>query len=92
MFEESEKVLERRLCALIKQKGGWAIKLLSSFVVGLPDRLCLVNGKAYFVEIKSTGKKPSPAQRVVHKRLERVGFTVYVIDTTEKLNEFITNL
>jgi hypothetical protein len=89
---ESEKVLERKLCALVKQKSGWALKLLSSFVVGLPDRLCLVKGRAYFVEVKSTGKKPSPAQRVVHKRLERVGFTVYVIDTNEKLNEFIEKI
>ena len=89
---ESEKALERNLNKEVKALGGWSIKILSNFITGLPDRLVLINGRAYFVEVKSEGKKPSPIQRVVHKKLEVLGFPVSVIDTTEKLNNFIKEI
>ena len=91
-MKESEKVLERNLNKEVKALGGWSIKILSNFITGLPDRLVLLNGRAYFVEVKSEGKKPSHIQRVVHKKLEALGFPVRVIDTTEKLNNFIKEI
>ena len=91
-MKESEKVLERNLNKDVKTLGGWSLKILSNFITGLPDRLVLHNGRAYFVEVKSEGKKPSPIQRVVHKKLEALGFPVSVIDTTEKLNNFINEI
>ena len=91
-MKESEKVLERNLNKEVKALGGWSIKILSNFITGLPDRLVLFNGRAYFVEVKSEGKKPSPIQRIVHKKLEALGFLVSVIDTTEKLNKFIQGI
>ena len=89
---ESEKVLERNLNKEVKALGGWSLKILSNFITGLPDRLVLHNGRAYFVEVKSEGKKPSARQRIVHKKLEVLGFPVSVIDTTEKLNSFIKGI
>ena len=91
-MKEREKVLERNLNKEVKVLGGWSIKILSNFITGLPDRLVLLNGRAYFVEVKSEGKEPSPIQRVVHKKLEALGFPVNVIDTTEKLNNFINEI
>ena len=91
-MKESEKVLERNLNKEVKALGGWSLKILSNFITGLPDRLVLVNGRAYFVEVKSEGKMPSPIQRIVHKKLEALGFPVSVIDTTEKLNNFINEI
>ena len=91
-MRESEKVLERNLNKELKALGGWSIKILSNFITGLPDRLVLFNGKAYFVEVKSEGKRPSTIQRAVHKKLEVLGFPVSVIDTTEKLNNFINEI
>ena len=91
-MKESEKVLERNLNKEVKALGCLSIKLLSNIITGLPDRLVLLNGRAYFVEVKSQGKKPSPIQRVIHKKLESLGFPVSVIDTTEKLNNFINGI
>ena len=91
-MKESEKVLERNLNKEVKALGGWSIKILSNFITGLPDRLVLLNGSAYFVEVKSEGKKPSSIQRVVHKKLEALGFPARVIDTTEKLDNFIKGI
>lgn len=90
---ESEKALEHKLCAEIKKIGGWAIKLLSSQITGLPDRLCLLpNGRFQFVELKTTGKKPTKIQLVIHKRLEALGFPVLIIDSSEKINILIKNI
>jgi hypothetical protein len=58
----------------------------------LPDRLILLNGRAYFVELKTTGKRLRPSQSLVHSKLKKYGFDVTVIDCTEKINNFITKI
>lgn len=91
--KESEKVIEKRLTLEIVKLGGWTIKLLSTFVRGLPDRLCMMpGGILFFVEVKSTGVKPTKFQILIHEKLRALGFKVYVIDTTEKLNELLNSL
>lgn len=90
---DSEKVIERRLVELVKLNGGLCVKLLCDQFTGLPDRLCLLPGKKIiFVELKSTGKKPTRIQLFVHNKLRAMGFRVEVIDTIEKVNNFIENL
>ena len=88
---ESEKVLEAKLRERLRALGGLALKLPAIHHAGLPDRLCLLpEGFAFFVEVKSTGEKPRPLQAVCHATLRRMGFEVYVIDTTEGLNEVLS--
>jgi hypothetical protein len=90
---ESEKTVEKFLNAEVKKLGGWSIKILSTLISGLPDRLVLIPmGKIYFVELKTSRKKPSPIQAFVHNKLRALGFTVLVIDTKEKVNNFINTL
>jgi len=90
MIIESEKVLEKYLVAEVKKLGGWAIKLLSGLVKGLPDRLILLpGGVVAFVEVKTTGKKASKIQRIIHARLLMLGFRVEVVDSKEGINNFI---
>ena len=63
-----------------------ALKLLSQLHRGLPDRLVLMpGGHAWFVETKSTGKKPTRLQKHCHELLRKLGFQVFVIDTTDSL-------
>lgn len=83
---ESEKQLERDLKELIESGGGMCIKLLSQHITGLPDRLCLLpGGRAFFVEVKTTGKKPRKIQEFIHEKLRSLGFSVYVLDSTPAL-------
>jgi len=87
---ESEKLLESKFTTEVKKLGGWSFKLLSTYVTGLPDRICLFpGGRLFFIELKTTKKKPSKIQLIVHAKLQRLGFEVHVIDTTEKINQFI---
>lgn len=90
---DSEKAIEKTLNAEVKNLGGWSLKLLCQFVTGLPDRLVLLpGGIIFFVEVKSTGKKPTPVQLLVHTKLRRLGFTVHVVDTLKQLYTILNNL
>lgn len=91
-IKQSEKVLEKKLDRVVKELGGWTLKLLPTFVSGLPDRLVLYKGRALFVELKSTDKRARPDQVRIHEKLRRLGFEVYVIDTSEGIDEFIKRL
>jgi len=88
---ESEKILERKLAEKVRTAGGEAFKFSSQFHRGMPDRLVLFNGKACFVEVKSTGLKPTKLQMHTKAQIERQGFEVYVIDNSEALEHFINN-
>lgn len=82
--ETSEKVFERTLSKYVDDIGGMAVKLLSQFLRGLPDRMFLLKGGiVIFVEFKSTGKKPTKIQEYVHKRIQALGFPVLVVDSVE---------
>jgi hypothetical protein len=48
-------------------------------IAGVPDLVCILYGRIYCVEIKSThGGRVSDVQRVVHERLRRAGAEVTV--------------
>lgn len=83
----SEKLIEKTLNTVVTKAGGWSIKLLSTFISGLPDRLVLLpGGVVFFMELKSTGKKATTLQKLIHARIRRLGFEVYVIDTLDELH------
>lgn len=86
----SEKLIERKLVEGCKFIGGLSIKLLSNHFIGLPDRLCLFpDGKAVFIELKTTKKKPRKIQLHVHSMLKKLGFRVEVIDSVEGVIKLI---
>jgi len=90
---ESEKTLEARLVDEIKKRGGVALKLTSQFHRGMPDRLVLLPYHTMaFVEMKSTGEKPSPLQEAAIAQLRGMRFTVRVVDSTETLDELLETL
>ena len=90
MTIESEKKLEKKLANDVKKLGGWSVKLLSTYVKGLPDRLLLFNrGRLAFAEVKTTGKKATKIQSLIHKKLTDLGFTVVVLDSSEAINQFL---
>lgn len=87
---EGEKLLEAKLSNKVKALGGWTLKLLSTHITGLPDRLCLFpGGRVLFAEVKTTKKKPRKIQRYIHDKLRGLGFRVEVIDTSEQIENII---
>ena len=56
----------------------------------MPDRLCLLpNGKIFFVELKSPGKKPRALQVNQITKITKLGQRVYVMDSKEKVDEVL---
>ncbi len=83
---ESEKNLERKLRVHVENLGGVAIKLVATHFIGLPDRLVLLpEGRVLFAEVKTTGKKPTKRQLLVHRKLQKLGFPVVLIDESRKI-------
>lgn len=86
----SEKEIENYLVRKIKNKKGVAYKFTSPGNSGVPDRLCLLpNGKIFFVELKSTGKKPGALQVNQIRKITNLGQRVYVLDSKEKVDEVL---
>lgn len=90
-MRDGEKYIEKRLVEEISKRGGLCVKLTSS--IGLPDRMCLLpEGAVIFIEVKSKGQKPRKNQLIIHNRLRLLKFRVLVIDSYDKLCDFLTTL
>ena len=86
-----ESTIEKHLRLETQKLGGKAYKWSSPGNKAVPDRICIFpNGKVYFVEMKATGKVPSPLQAKVIKDMRTKGHTVLVIDSKEMVNTFMT--
>lgn len=60
---------------------------------GVPDRLVILPGnKIGFAELKRPGEKPRPLQKMQIKKLRDLGAFAMVVDSEEKIKEFIEEL
>ncbi len=85
-----ESQIERRFVQTVRQRGGWAVKLISPNLIGLPDRLVLLpRGCVVFVELKAPGQTLRPIQQKRKNQLESLGFRVYMIDSKDGIDRFI---
>ena len=79
--------MESKIQASIKarfERAGWmVIKLIQTNCNGIPDLMCLKNGKTVFVEVKQPGREPTELQKYRHAELINQRFQVFVL-TSEK--------
>lgn len=62
---------------------GWfVINLIKTSKNGIPDLLCLKNGKAVFIECKEKNDTVKPLQEFRIKQLKEMGFEAYVNKNT----------
>ena len=86
----SEKYIEQKLVATVKNMGGIAPKLVSPGFNGMPDRLVLLPmGRIAFIELKAPGKMMRPLQERRKRQLDALGFLVYCIDSVEQIDEVL---
>jgi len=89
----TEKRIDDLLCKAIALQNGLCLKLLSYMFSGFPDRTILLpGGRIYFCELKSKGEKAKKLQAIVHKKLVKLSFEVFVLDSEETLNSFLTHI
>ena len=89
MEYRQEKRIEQYFCEQVKQIGGYAMKITSPGLAGVPDRLVLFNGVAVFVELKAPRGEPKKRQEAVHRFLYRLGFPVAVVNSKEMVDRFV---
>lgn len=87
-----ESYLENKLRLSVKKLGGIALKFVSPGVDSVPDRIVLLKGKVWFVEMKAPGKTPTPKQLIRHDQLRGLGFKVLAINSNEELQNFLNEL
>ena len=89
-----ELAVEKYLCAMVEERGGFCPKFLDPGRRGAPDRLVIMKGHpTYFVELK----RPKlgylePHQKRYHERLRECGQKVWVLSSIEQVDEFIQGL
>ncbi len=85
-----EKEIEKYLREEIKKLGGIAYKFTSPGNSGVPDRLVLLPWSVMaFVELKAHGGKTTAIQDRQISRIQKLDFDVYVIDSKEKVDDFV---
>ena len=85
-----EKTVEAYLRDQVRKTGGLALKLVCPGWTGVPDRLILLpGGRVFFAETRDLGKTPKRRQKYVHSRLRELGFTVFVPDSKEAVDQMM---
>ena len=85
-----ENVIEGYLRDKVREAGGKAYKFVSPGQAGVPDRLIVFpGGGLFFRELKAPGGKPTALQVKQLNYLASMGFNVGIIDSKEKVDDFI---
>lgn len=83
-----EKQIETYFTRLAKSLDIFTVKLAPT-EKGLPDRLVLHAGTAYFIEFKAADGKVSRAQKNTHEKLTRLGFSVFVCSSKQYARQLL---
>lgn len=89
MAKIKESVIEQYLRNQLMLAGGLCRKYSSPGKIGVPDRICMLNGNVVFVELKRPGGKPRASQIDEHKSMARRGIGVLVIDSKKQVDDLI---
>lgn len=57
---------------------------------GIPDFCILHSNNMFFIEFKKPGEKPNDKQLRIHDKINKCGFTVYVVDCFEDFKKIIS--
>jgi len=84
-----EAAVERAFLRAAKRRGWWAPKA-EALLAGFPDRILFGDGRIWLVELKrpGVGHRLRAGQRLVRRRLRRLGIHVHVLSTLEEVEEF----
>lgn len=87
-----EATVEKLLHSLVTEAGGITRKWVAPGVCGVPDRIVILNGEVYFVEVKTVDGVLSPIQKREHERLRSAGAKVYTVFGAEDVHAFMKEI
>lgn len=81
MAKTPEGIVKDEVKKLLQEFGAWYyMPVPGGYGAPTLDFLCAINGKAFAVETKAPGKKPTPRQRLTISDMKRKGVPVFVVD------------
>lgn len=88
-----ESSVENYMISKVRAAGGECLKWVSPGTNGVPDRIVfLPGGVIKLVELKAEGERPRKLQKAIHRRLEKLGVPVAVIDSNEGVDAFMSEV
>ncbi len=87
-----EKDIEAYLVKRVKALGGYAYKFVSPSNRGVADRLVVLPGVVWFVEVKAEGGRLSPLQTLFIEQMKRLDQNVIVVWNKEDVDKWISSL
>lgn len=86
LIKESD--IESEFCRRVKAKGGLALKFTSS-VAGVPDRIVIIKGDVFFVELKAPRGCLRKVQKAMIRKMREAGAEVHVVRSFNQIDEVI---
>ena len=88
MATKQETTLQQNIAKAIKRRFGkraWVMKVHGGPYqkAGVPDLLVIIDGRAYWLEVKMPGETPEPIQVAVMRELVDVGCRVAVVTSVD---------
>ena len=84
-----ENKVEKYLDSEVTKLGGLTRKWVSPGRDGVPDRIVILDGVVWFVEVKTIDGRKSEAQKREHQRLRDCGAYVHTVYGNDGVDEFI---
>lgn len=86
-----EKTIVASCLAAARAAGWWAMKNHGGAysVAGLPDLLCIKNGRAVWAEVKRPGETPTRIQEHTLRKLAEAGCRVGVVTCVGQMRELL---
>ena len=89
---ERERDVEKYLRMRVLKHGGLYYKFVSPGNDGGPDRVIILKGRVYFVELKREGEKPRPVQEWQISQMRMAGADVRVIAGRKEAEAFVDEI
>lgn len=89
-----ERVIVAKVMATARSLGWWACKMHGSAfsVAGLPDVLCIKDGRAVWMEAKRPGEEPTKIQSHRMRELASFGCPSAVVTSAAEARHFLENV
>lgn len=84
-----ESSIENKVCKYAEQKGFSQFKLSAIWNAGIPDRLFLYKGKAFFIEFKTKSGRVSKLQQLTINEIIANDIPVHIINSIEDGRQLI---
>lgn len=87
-----ERDIEAYLVKRVKALGGMAYKFVSPANRGVADRLVVLPGQIWFVEVKQENGRMTALQALFIEQMKRMGHNAIVVWSKEEVDKWIASL